>query len=241
MLLLPDKNPFSGQNATTLLEQEIALLEAELLQLEIALNNFQTQIRSALSTQIQRIQELTNQYKNQKQAKKLKRLEQKKRGKNYKKPAGLTTSHASFTAAKLVSADDRQELKRLFKEAIVQIHPDKFWDADEGLNRRATTVTAQLNEVYQSGNLEELNRLHEHIISGNAIAYVSDQPKTINDLPAMLRFLQQKKVKLLQLLEEVKRSGIYQLFTGGKDVQIVIAGLRTAFEERILVMEKRTK
>ncbi len=83
--------------------------------------------------------------------------------------------------------------------------------------------------------------MHEHIISGNAIAYVSDQPKTINDLPAMLRFLQQKKIKLLQLLEEVKRSGIYQLFISGKDVQIVIAELRTAFEERILVMEKRTK
>ncbi len=238
---VPIKFSFDAEGSVKVLGEEIALLEVELISLETEINIFQTQIRSALSTQIQRIKELTNQYKSQKHAKKLKRLEQKKRGKNYKEPVGLKINNASFTTPNFVSADDKLELKRLFKEAIIQIHPDKFVDADEELNQRATDFTAQLNEVYQSGDLEELNRLHEHIISGNAIAYVSDQSKSIKDLSAMLQFLQQKKIKLLQLLEEIKLSGIYELFTSGKDVQIIISELRTAFEERILVMEKRTK
>jgi len=184
MLLLPDKNLSSKQEKIQVLEKEIALLEAKLLELETAVNTFQAQIRSALAAQILRIQQLTNFYKTQKKAKKLKRLEQKKRGKNYHEPVGLKISNASFMAQKFVSADDKQQLKRLFKEAIVQIHPDKLKDADDELNQRATAVTAQLNEVYQNGDLEELNRLHEHILSGNALTYVPDQPKTINDLQA---------------------------------------------------------
>ena len=241
MLLLPDKNSDQNQKAILLLEKEIALLEAELRELESNLNVFQTQIRSALSTQISRIRALTDLYKSQKQAKKLKRLEQKKRGKNYKEPLGLKVNNAFFTVPNLVSADDQQELKRLFKEAVVQIHPDKLIDANEELNQRATEVTAKLNEVYQSGDLEEMSRLHEFIISGNALTYVPDQAKTIKDIPAMIEFLQEKKRNLLHLIAEIKSSELYQLWTNGKGIETIIAELKLAFEHRIIIMEKRTR
>ena len=241
MLLLPDKNPDQKREAIVLLEKEIALLEAELRELESNLNAFQTKIRSALSTQISRIRALTDLYKSQKQAKKLKRLEQKKRGKNYKEPLGLKTNDASFTVPNLVSADEKQELKRLFKEAVVHIHPDKLTDADEELNQRATDVTAQLNEVYQSGDLDEMSRLHEFIISGNALTYVPDQPQTIKDSSVMIQFLQDKKRQLLQLISEIRSSELYQLWTNGRDIETIIAELKLAFEHRIIIMEKRTR
>ncbi len=241
MLLLPDKNSIQNQEKILLLEQEIALLEAELMVIENAVNAFQAQLQSALSIQIRRIQELTVIYKNQKQAKKQKRLEQKKRGKNYKKPLGLKLNNASFTGINLVSAEEQQELKRLYKEAVVQIHPDKLVDADQELNQRATDITAQLNAFYKSGNLEELNRLHEHIISGNALVYTPDQPETIADLPAMMLFLQDKKRKLEILLQEIKISEIYNLWLSRKDLPDLIAELRLQFNERILILEKRTK
>ncbi|MVN23193.1 hypothetical protein [Mucilaginibacter arboris] len=240
-MLFPTKTNIYADETVKVLEREIAALEAELIELETEVNVFQLQIQSALSTQIHRIQELTVLYKNQKQAKKLKRLEQKKRGKNYREPVSLKTRNASFTAQNLVSADDRQELKRLYKEAIVQIHPDKFVDADNELNERATAVTVKLNEVYKSGDLEELNRLHEHIISGNALTYVPDRPKTINDLSALMLFLQQKKQKLQHLLQEIKTSAIYKLFESRKDIRALIQELKIQFEERIVVLEKRTK
>ncbi|MEX8548769.1 MAG: hypothetical protein V5804_14325 [Mucilaginibacter sp.] len=241
MLLLPDKNPDQNQEAIVLLEKEIALLEAELRGLESNLNVFQTKIRSVLSIQISRIRALTDLYKSQKKAKKLKRLEQKKRGKNYKEPLDLKINHASFTAPDLVSADDKQELKRLFKEAVVQIHPDKLINADVDLNKCATDVTAKLNEVYQSGDLEELSRLHEFIISGNALTYVPEQPQTIKNSFVMIQFLQDKKRQLLQLITEIKSSELYQLWTNGRDIETIIAELRLAFERRIIVMEKRTR
>lgn len=241
MLLLPDKNSFPDHENILLLEKEIALLETELRILETAINNFQAQIRSALSAQIRRINELSILYKNQKQAKKLKRLEQKKRGKNYKEPVGLKLNNASFTAQKSVSADEQQELKRLYKEAIVQIHPDKFIDADEDLNERATAITVQLNEVYKNGDLEELNRLHEHIISGNALNYIPDQPETVNDSQAMMLFLRQKKLNLQKLLQKIKASAIYDLWMSRKDLIELISELKIQFEERIVILQKRTK
>ncbi len=241
MLLLPDKNPPFDAGAILLLEQKIAVLEAELIALETEINTFQAQIRSALSPQIQRIQELTILYKNQKQSKKLKRLEQKKRGKNYREPVGLKTTDPSFIIPNLVSADHQQELKRLYKEAIVQIHPDKFADASEELNHRATAVTSQLIEVYKSGDLEELNRLHEHIISGNALAYIPNQPETVIDPQTMMLFLQDKKRKLQKLLLETQTSAIYGLWLSQKNILVLIAELKIGFEERILILEKRTQ
>lgn len=241
MLLLPDKNPPFDPDTILFLEKEIAALEAELIALETEINIFQARIRSALSPQIQRILELTILYKNQKSAKKLKRLEQKMRGKNYKEPLGLKMNDASFTVPNFVSADDQQELKRLYKEAIVQIHPDKFADANEELNERATAVTSQLIEVYKSGDLEELNRLHEHIISGNALTYIPDQPETVNDPQAMMLFLQDKKRKLQKLLPEIQTSAIYGLWLNRKDIPALIAELKTGFAERILILEKRTQ
>lgn len=241
MLLLPDKNQDQNQETINLLEKEIVLLEAGLYELESGLNVFQAKIRSALLNQINRIRTLTDLYKLQKQVKKLKRLEQKKRGKNYKEEVGLKTNHASFITQNLVSADEKQELKRLFKEAVVQIHPDKLTDADEDLNKRATAVTAKLNAVYQSGDPEEMSRLHKFIISGNALTYVPDQATTIKDILAMIQFLQDKKRKLLQLIGEIKSSEIYQLWTGEKELEEIVAELKFAFERRITVMEKRTK
>ncbi|MGI4750559.1 MAG: hypothetical protein ACRYFB_08000 [Janthinobacterium lividum] len=241
MLLLPDKNPLFNHDIVLLLEKEIAALEAELIALETEINIFQAQIRSALSPQILRIQELTIIYKNQKQLKKIKRLEQKKRGKNYQEPVGLKANNASFIAQNLVSADEQQELKRLYKEAIVQVHPDKFVDADEALNERATAVTSQLIEVYKRGDLEELNRLHEHIISGNALTYLPDQPETVNDPQAMMLFLQDKKRKLQKLLLEIKTSAIYELWLNRKDIPTLISELKIEFEERILILVKRTQ
>ena len=132
-------------------------------------------------------------------------------------------------------------MKRLYREAIVQIHPDKLVDADDELNERATAITGQLNEVYKNGDLEELNRLHEYIISGNALTYILDQPETVNDLPAMIQFLQQKKLKLQQLLHEIKTSAIYDLWISRKDMLGLISELKIQFEERIVILQKRTK
>ncbi|RYE32462.1 MAG: hypothetical protein EOP42_09415 [Sphingobacteriaceae bacterium] len=241
MLLLPDQNKAAEQQKIFLLEKEIALLETELLMLENSINTFQHKIQVILSRQIRRIQELTAVYKNQKQAKKQKRLEQKKRGKNYQEPEGLQIINTSFIGKNFISSDKQQQMKRLYKEAVVKVHPDKLVNADENLNKKATDITIQLNELYKNGDFEELSRLHEHIINGNALHYKAEQPETISNLPALMLFLQHKKRKLEMLLQEIKTSGIYELWLSNRDFKVLTDELKLQFEARISVLEKRTK
>ena len=195
------------------LEKEIARLEKELQVAETDVNAFTNQIRSQLFPQIKRIQELVALYKSQKQAKKAKRQEQKKKGKNYQppqriKPTKTARENGSKTQDSEAQALDR---KRLFKEAIVQVHPDKFATEDAGISERAHELTRQLQELYETGDLQELKGFHEHILSGNAMAHVPYQPSSLKDPAAMLTFLQQKREELSKNLEELKTSELYHV------------------------------
>ena len=238
MLLLPDKFYDAEHKEIVSLKNETALLQAELNLLETAIANFQSEIRLELAAQILLFRELTDIYKNRKKAKKQKRMEQRKRGKNYKQPVGLKRTDASFTTENLVSADERQEIKRLYKEAILQVHPDKLTDADEALYQLATSLTAQLNGFYNSGNLEELNRLHYDITSKKPVA---DSFEKENNWRLTVRFLQQQKQQLRQALQQIKACEIYNLYNSNNDTGFIINNLRIQFEARIEVLKKRTK
>ncbi len=223
------------------LEQEIALLERELTEAETRINVFTAQIRAQLQEQIRRIGELVSLYKNQKQEKKAKRQAQKKKGKNYREPQNLQPSKNGSEKGQKVEKPNRAELKRLFREAIVQVHPDKFATEEETLALKATELTRQLTELYQSGDLEELKGFHEHILSGNAMAHVPYQPDTVKDPAAMSNFLQRKRDELSQLIREIKTSELYHVLETYENPLTFIPELKQQFENRIAVFERRTR
>jgi hypothetical protein len=230
----PDKN-------IEALETEIALLEKELLTAETELNNFTTQIRQQLQGQIIRIRELTDLYKKQKAAKKAKRLEQKKKGKNYREPKEIMSTGNGMRNAEKPAMPDEQELKRLYKEAIRQVHPDKFANEGAEITERANALTVQLNEFYDAGDLEELQGFYEHIISGNAMSHVPYKPETVANPEAMLVYLQKKQKELQAALTEIKTSQLFDVLKTYEDPLTFIPELRQQFEERIAVLEKRTR
>lgn len=235
---------FAADEQIKALELETELLEKELSALEYDINVFESEIRSALYMQIRRIRELTETYKNLKRAKKNKRLEQKKRGKNYQEPVGLKQTGPRIRESKEnqgAGQADQQELKRLYKEAIVRVHPDKLTDADEDTTQRATALTIELNKLYKSGDLDELNSLHEHILSGNAMTHERFKPETLASPAAMLNFLKKRKADLTAEIENLKKSALYQELILGKNHAEFINDLRMQFEQRIVQLEFRTR
>lgn len=224
-----------------MLEKEIDLLEEELQQTELALNSFESEIRRSLQPQIVRLRELTSLYKAHKAAKKAKRLAQKRRGKNFKEPSGILRMAAIMPAGPVPAQAVQQELRRLYKEAIVLVHPDKFALEDASTNERATQLTTELNGLYKSGKLEELSDFHEHIISGNAMAHHSRHPGSIANPAALLAHLKKKKVQLDAQLAEYKASPTYTVLNTYKDPYTFIDELRIQFNERIQIMTKRTR
>ena len=232
----------SNPSAETIraIESEIAALEAELGGIEARINAFETQVRVALQPQIARLRDLTTLYKRLKNEKKEKRREQKKKGKNYKEPKGLKKTGP---AKKVLPSDERaeEELKRLYKEAVVRVHPDKFVNGDPALSERATTMTAQLNSLYDAGDLQELSALHQHILSGNAMSHVPYQPQTLADPHAMVAYLQRKRDEMMQSLHALKASEWYGIINTHPEPTAFIDTLRPQFEERIQVLTKRTR
>ncbi|AYB30067.1 hypothetical protein [Chryseolinea soli] len=236
----PAHHPNPSAETIRAIEGEIAALEAELGGLEARINAFETRVRVALQPQIARLKELTALYKRLKNEKKEKRREQKKKGKNYKEPQGLKKTGP---AKKLSPADEREEeeLKRLYKEAVVRIHPDKFVNGDPELSERATTMTAQLNFLYDAGDLQELSALHQHILSGNAMSHVPYKPQTLVDPNAMVTYLRKKRDEMVQALEALKASEWYGIINAHPEPTTFIDTLRPQFEERIQVLTKRTR
>ncbi|MCC9138324.1 hypothetical protein [Pontibacter silvestris] len=241
MRQLEQKPAPQAEDQTTRLEKEIAALEKELQKVEQELNIFTSQIRAQLHVQTHRVRELTELYKKQKAAKRAKRLEQKKRGKNYHEPQGLKLLSKDKNKNGRLSQDEQQELKKLYKETMLHVHPDKFANEDEDKTHQANNLTAHLNGIYDSGDLDELKSFHQHIISGNAMSHVPYQPETTADSKAMVAYLRKKKEELTRILQETKESQLYTVLKTYPDTRTFIDEVRLQFEDKIVKLEKRTR
>jgi hypothetical protein len=233
------QNPLSVRQEKQLekLELEIRQLEADLLDVEQKINAFTQLVRSRLASQIRLLNELTDLYKAQKEAKKEKRLDQKRRGKNYRPPTQILARQATLSLRPVTS----DELKRLYKEAIVRVHPDKYAADDEQTSLRATEVTTELITLYQAGELDALRDYHEYILSGNAMAYVPFSRNTSPDPQSLLDFLTKKRDELRQRLTEMKESRLYEVLVTYEEPARFIEELRQAYAERIETFRKRTR
>lgn len=241
MNYFPEEYKAPSKDQISLLEDDIARLEMQMLQIEGTLNAFENQIRGVLKVQILRIRDLTELYKNQKRVKKAKRLEQKRKGKNYRQAEGLKVVNKPFPLQLTKDINAQKELKRLYKEAIVLVHPDKFVNELRGIGERANQLTVQLNQLYDSGNLDELSQFHEHIISGNAMAYQPQMREIVVDTKALLNYLRNRKEDLATALEQTKQSPTYEVLSTYQDPLIFIEELRLQFDHRIRQLEKRTR
>ena len=220
------------------LEREIEALSSTLSCCEDELHAFEHQIRLALSTQINYIIILTGRYKQLKAEKKAKRLEQKKRGKNYSEPVGIEKLSPEIDEDGVDFFIDKHELKRLFKEAVVHVHPDKFANADEQKAAKANELTAHLNHLYKNGELMKMRDFHRHIVSGNAIV---PEHNIIPDPLALIEYLEKQRDALLTKLNELKANALYKVLLNKEDVGQFIEDLRGDFSRRILQLEKRTR
>lgn len=224
------------------LQREIAALEAELERLKEETRAFESEIHSRLNRQIARVRELSELYKKRKKEKKAKRLEQKKRGKNYKEPKQLQPNREPKEAEAALNDDEQQAFKRLYREAVVQVHPDKVSQAgDEDRILHATSITARLNDIYKRGDLDELINFYQTIISGSQVPGLNTPVEERVDPKIRLASLKRKKEVVMMQLEQVRNSYSYTVLQTYENPLSFIDELRLQFEERIIQLEKRTR
>ncbi|MGY8914483.1 MAG: hypothetical protein ACKVJF_05280, partial [Flavobacteriales bacterium] len=188
------------------LQAKLDSLTLELEAIQQKTNSFENILRTHLENALIEEQELTVLYKQQKAAKKEKRLHQKKRGKNYKEGDGLQTTTKQKTP--ITNLEEHQEKKRLYREAMLHVHPDKFSMQADKLDL-ATTITTKLIDIYSTGDLETLRAYHSYIFQGHALVAHHVVPQKENMLSEN-NYVQLEIQKMAQRLEEAKNKHTYK-------------------------------
>ena len=231
--------PVSNDNEQEqlLLKANINLLQKELNDIDLKTTAFEAILRSHLTDELIEEQELTVLYKKVQLAKKEKRFAQKKKGKNFKDLEGLKL--IAINTTKSASEDDQKEKKRLYREAMLFVHPDKFSMHDEKIDL-ATEVTTKLIEIYQSGNLAELQIFHTHIFSGNAMMHFPENSEKISNNKED-SYLQNEVEKLEKQLQIAKTKHTYKVLTEYENPLTFIDELKEYYQDRIFKLKKRTR
>ena len=180
-------------------------------------------------------QELSLLYKQQKKAKKEKRQVQKKLGKNYQVPTSLQNTKR----APLVDKNTKEQLqkKRLYREAMLHVHPDKFLMQKDKLDL-ATEITAQLIEIYQSGDLATLEAYHAHIFHGNTLTALGKPTLTKG---TGLAYLQMELKNLNEELSQAKNRHTYKVLTEYENPMSFVDELKSYYKDRLTKLRKRTR
>ncbi len=215
-----------------------AVMQAELEQINNVTHAFEAKLRAALSNEIIAEQELSALYKQQKKEKKERRLEQKKKGKNYKEPTGLVKSQ-STQKAPVLDPDDTKELKRLYREAMLHVHPDKFSMEEEKLDL-ATEATTRLIEIYKQADLAAMVIFHAHILAGGVMS-IKNARSSAKQEAASVDFWKMEIEKLAEELKKAKKRNTYRILTTYEDPYTFIHELKEYYQDRIAKMKKRTR
>ncbi len=233
------ENKFNQPEEQLKLKAQIQVLEDELIVVKNETEQFEAKIRSILIDMIIEEQELSDLYRRMQKAKKKKRLEQKKRGKNYKEPNGIKLISEENNATPN-SKEDTKELKRLYREAMLQVHPDKF-SMNENKLDLATEITSKLIEIYRSENLKELQLFHAHIFSGNALQQEFNATTgTLNPVSEDL-YLKHQKETLEQKLAVARNRPTYCVLKDYQNPMHFADELKDYYEDRLFKLRKRTR
>ena len=220
------------------LKAQIQALKDDLQTIEQETSVFEAKLRAILIDMIIEEQELSDLYRRMQKAKKQKRLEQKKRGKNYKEPVGIKRISKS-NEPNPTSKEEQKEKKRLYREAMLHVHPDKF-SMNEDKVDLATEVTSKLIEIYNSGSLNELQLFHAHIFSGNAIDVAgidSNQSSRVSDDIYLIR----EKENIEQQLIQAKNRQTYIVLKTYQNPMLFAEELKHYYENRLFKLRKRTR
>jgi hypothetical protein len=239
---LAKRDPVSSKDSIQKLLSEIAILEENIGIVGSEISSFETTIRQKLNVLISRLISLNEKMKEKQQLKKAKRLEQKKRGKNYKEPVQLISTKGSKSVLSVSENEEKQELKRLYKEAIVKVHPDKIDHAsqqDEIL--RAHELTTQLNGIYKNGDLEQLLSFYQINILGNQSELSNKTDLPLIDTKIRLTSLRTKKENLALKLQQLQANYLYHVLQTYEKPEVFIEELEAQFQEKIGKLEKRTR
>lgn len=219
------------------LENEILVLTKELNELSTKVESFEATLRSHLIELMIEERELYTLYKTLKKEKKEKRIAQKRNGKNYKARPALIPLKQSKT---LVHTEEEKEKKRLYRETMLLVHPDKF-SMDNKDNDTATDMTVKLIDIYKHQDLQALRIFNAYIKSDSTYATPTHAVLKKQNPIAKEVYLEREKEQLLARISELKNKHTYTVLQEYANPLSFIDELQAYYLDRIAKLKKRTR
>ena len=184
------------------LEALISEREEEKADIQGVLGRFIIRIRQRLSALILKKMELQTEHSRLVAENSGKRSDQEM----YENMRDFHTENAkSFESAKskTITTLDKAEqinMKKMFREAVFAVHPDRFNDNPEK-EAKATEITTRLNDAYRNNDIDTLSEIWQLILNDTVFSFnLSD----INDFEKLEKLAKKLEAKYNQLVNEVK-------------------------------------
>jgi hypothetical protein len=215
------------------LKEKLQQLQVTLESIEYKIHAFEAVLKAHLTDVIIAEQELTVLYKQQKARKKLKRLGQKKKLK------GRESNVLTVIDKKLLDSPHQESenklRKKLYREAMLQVHPDKFSLLEEKQDL-TTQMTSKLIELYTTGSLAELTAYHGYIFNNQELS-----ERDLGKAATRDTYLLNEIDKLKQKLSEVKARQTYHVLMTYAEPMNFLSELQIYYQDRLFKLRKRTR
>jgi len=222
-----------------LLEAEIAQLDAEKSELENRLEYAANQIRIALHDLLLeklRLEALLAAQR-ARQTNKAADKQNAQRRQDKAEEANNTFQSLSERQRILERPIDETLLKKLYREACMLAHPDKFMNEPEK-QQKATELMARLAEAYRNKDLDLVQHIWQRLHNGLAFGFDWATPRDANLLLQIRESLLTRREALLQEIEGLRQSFTYTLLTRYAKLDDYINQQREQLRNDIAVLQQ---
>lgn len=186
------------------LENLLVLLENEQQEVERIVRNYTHQFNQHLGSLLEDILRMKREYAEQHRTENEFAEEEYQQAKQREEQ--FTQERTTDAKVGYIELDEEQkdELKKLYREAIIKCHPDKV---SEALQEQASELTKQLNDAYKKQDIETVKQILADLNNGALSSKAKIEEKTIERLREKADYLNTKlknKTRELHTAEEDK-------------------------------------
>ncbi len=140
-----------------------------------------------------------------------------------------------------LTKDEKQKLTKMYREASMLCHPDKFTNESPEKQKQAEELFKQLAEAYSNNNAAIVAELLHNLQNGVLTLSTEHNTNKKAVQKARLESLKAKAIKLNQLINELKLSETYCTATQNSNWDEYFESAKIRLQEQILEIKDNTK
>ena len=141
---------------------------------------------------------------------------------------------------KSITDEEKRELKKMYREAVMICHPDRFTLAEKNIQDKASEFFKTLSEANERNDIAGVKGLLEKLKRGILDVLFGRQ----NNKELLLLELKEKKNKYkykLTVLQQYKESEVIQILNTHSDTQVYFTRLRIELQKELELWSSRIK